>query len=565
MIFTRWDEGPQQKDFFDYWDSLGFFDSFQNFLPPQFFVLFQIARIIFSEEITTEAYEAIETISKDEPIFKPDRNESIQVNRMEKIAPVSDRMEIDTFRTIQELKKALPRELAQDDDVFSARLFTKTLMVQKFYESEADSFKPISTSRDKKGKDANRFEQKFYILLDRSKSMEMKMRSFYSKCLVAEFLRRKMQSKARLYYRPFDTKPGKLSRIEKKEDFPGLIERILFTTTGGTSTNIQGAVFQAISDIRYDKEMAKSEILVVTDGISKIDRDEMRVKLGDIKLSVLKVGKDVAEPDFYDIEAYFKREGIPYDPNTMDIRNVQRKLARAESGDEEVTLTTTEKRALRFISDASEKMFKDLRDIANNYIEIEDLDCSNLYEVDEETLAYIKATVMGFDMVDLSELEIPDKEKLYKHVNFMSQYVQMLMDNGNEENQVLRFVTEKLSQIKQKMLKDPYLLFTFLQVKELNEDRKMMKLAKKEARQALKNMKLENRKLSVKEMREGQLLLTMDVGEGSMGQFFRFLLVKLFDLLKAAFTAPAKLFQKKEKPSDDEGDDDRLNGDRISA
>ncbi len=564
MQFVQRDEGPQQKDFFEYWDSLGFFDSFQHFLPPQFFVLFQIARVIFSEEKTTEAYEAIETISKDEPIFKPDRSESIQVNRMEKVVPVSDRMEIETFRTIQDLKKALPRELAQDEEVFAAKLFTKTLMVQKFFESEADSFKPISTSRDKKGKEANRFEQKFYILLDRSKSMEMKMRSFYGKCLVAEFLRRKIRSRARLYYRPFDSKPGNLSRIEKKEDFPGLIERILLTATGGTSTNIQAAVFQAISDIRYDKEMTKSEILVVTDGISKIDRDELRVKLGDIRLNILKIGSDVPEPDFYDIEAYFKHEKIPYDPNTMDIMNVKRKLARAAGGDGDAHLTATEKRTLRFISDASEKIFKDLKDVADNYIEIDDMDCSDIYGVDDETLAYIKATVMGFDLVNIGELEIPDKEKLYKHVNFMAQYVRMLMENGNEENQVLRFAEEQLSRIKQKMLKDPYLLFTFLQVKELNEDRKMMKLAKKEARQALKNMKLENRKLSVKEMREGQLLLTMDVGEGSMGQFFRFLLVKLFDLLKTVITAPAKLFQKKEKPPEDD-EDEKMDGNKISA
>ena len=82
---------------------------------------------------------------------------------IEKVSPLSDRMEIDAYRTINEIKKALPRELAQDDDIFDIKLLTKSLLVQKFYESEADSFKPISTSRDESGKDAQQHEGIFWI------------------------------------------------------------------------------------------------------------------------------------------------------------------------------------------------------------------------------------------------------------------------------------------------------------------------------------------------------------------------------------------------------------------
>ncbi|HPJ38514.1 MAG TPA: hypothetical protein PLT75_08720, partial [Spirochaetota bacterium] len=289
-------------DFFQYWDSLGFFDNIQAILPPQFFVIFEIARVIFTSEFISDALSAIEDISKEEKIEAPDRDETILINRLERISPLSDNMEIDMYRTIYDMKKALPRELALDDDIFDIKLFTKSLLVQRFYETESDKFKPISTLRDESGKDANKFEQKFYLLLDSSRSMDMRMRLFFSKCLVAEFLRRKFNSNAKIFFRQFDSSLGKLIKLDKKEDFPFLVEEILYTTTGGTSTNLQDAVYQAIDDINYDKEMINAEILVVTDGISRIEKFKLQEKLGDIKLNVLKIGKDLVEANFYDIQ-----------------------------------------------------------------------------------------------------------------------------------------------------------------------------------------------------------------------------------------------------------------------
>src|SRR4030042_1553148 len=223
-------------DFFEYWDSLGFFEYSRAILPSKFFVLFELARVIFSDERLNDAFNAIEEISREDKEYKPDRKESIQVNRLERIAPISDRMEISPYRNIIDFKKALPRDLALEKDILEVKLLTKTLLVQRHYETEADSFRPISTSRDKKGKEATRFEQKFYILLDRSKPMEAKMRSFYSKCIIAEFLRRKYNSRAKIYYRPFDSRPGDLIKVEKQQDFPRLIEEVIFKTTGGKST-----------------------------------------------------------------------------------------------------------------------------------------------------------------------------------------------------------------------------------------------------------------------------------------------------------------------------------------
>jgi hypothetical protein len=526
-------------DFFEYWDSLGFFEYSRTILPEKFFILFEIARVIHSDERLNDALSAIEEISREEIFHKPDRKESIQINRLEKISPLSDRMEIAPYRNIIDLKKALHRELAQDDDVFDIKFYTKTLLVLRHYETEADSFKPISTSQNKKGKEATRFEQQFYILLDRSKSMEVKMRSFYSKCIIAEFLRQKYNTKAKIFYRPFDSKAGDLISVAKQQDFPRLIEEILYTATGGKSTNIHDAILQAISDIHYNKEMTKSEILVVTDGISKIDKNELRIKLGDIKLNVLKIGNDVAMPDLSEIESQLNKENVYVHPDATDIRIIKKKVEDYEKNAEGGALTLGEKKAFRKILDASDRMFKDLKELAYKYIEIGDLNSEALFNMDEERLDYIRFTLDRFIVIDLKNLTILEKKKLFRQIQFFYQYIQMLMENGNADNPLLQEAMMKLIQIKRKMLNNPEMVYLFVEKKELSDDKNTMKLAKSQAKKLLKQMKLDDRHLSIAEMKKAQLVFTMDTGTGKRGQMFMLLLIKLIEWIKKIFSKKA--------------------------
>jgi hypothetical protein len=522
----------KEIDFFDYGDSIGFFDNLQLILPSKFYILFEIARTIFTGETTSEALCAIDEITKEEKIYEPDRAETIQINRVDRTSPLSDRMEIEMYRTINDLKKALPRELAQDDDIFSAKLFTKTLMVQKFYESEADSYKPISTTMDERGKEANKFEQKFYILMDRSRSMDLKFRSYYSKCIVAEFFRRKLNSKAKLYYRAFDSKIGELCKIEKREDFPSMIENVLMTDTGGSSTNLQEAVFQAIKDIEYDKEMLNAEILVITDGVSKINKHEMRKRLGSIRLNVMKIGDELAEADYYELKRNLDHDNVDFDPTSVNLKNIKKKMDERDPGNPGDELPLAVQRAYRLVLDHSENVFKDLREISHKYIEIADLKHDGLFIPSDEHVQNIKDTVERFLSFDFMKLSIEQRQKAYKKVYFFCQYLQQLIQADEKHRDTLQWSLEKLNEIKQRMLKDMELLFTIRKVKELDDDKKLMKLAKKEARKLMKQMQLENRKLSIREMKKAQVLLTMDVGEGSMGQFILLLLVKLYMFIK---------------------------------
>jgi hypothetical protein len=363
--------------------------------------------------------------------------------------------------------------------------------------------------------------------------MEFKMRSFFSKCLVAEFLRRKLGGNAKIYFRPFDSNPGNLIKIEKKEDFPVLIEKVLLTTTGGTSTNLQDAVFQAVDDILFDKDLINSEILVVTDGISKIDRYEMKRKLGPIKLNVLKVGDELAEPNFFEMKKTLDHSKIEFDPGSVNIKEIKKKMG--EARDDESVLTPMEKRAYRYLLEYSERMFNELKEVSYRFVEIKDLEPNDLFRLTDDMLDSIETAVDELARVDFSRRGQEELSKLYKQAYFLSQYLDLLMDyGGNSKNPILQRAHQQLSNIRRRMLQEPALFDIIAATKDFDEKKETMKLARKEVKKKLKEMQLTSKALTSGEMKKAQMLLTMDVGEGSAGQILKLLLVKLWEAIKAA-------------------------------
>ena len=532
-------------DFFGYWESLGFFENIQVVIPPQFMLLFEIARTLFSDRTSLDALSAIEQISTEEKIHIPDRTESISINRIERQSPLSDKMEIETYKNIIDLKRTLPRELAQDDDIFNAKLFTKTLMVQKYYESEADHFKPISTMKNESGREANKFDQLFYILLDTSRSMDMKMRGFYAKCIVSEFLRRKLDSNAKLFFRTFDTNVGELHKIEKKEDYPYLIEKVLLSTTGGVSTNITKAVYQAVSDINYTKDMANAEILVVTDGASKIDVHEMLEKLGKIKLHIMKIGDDLPEPDFYDMKSEFANERVDFDPSSINIKQIKNRMQNPKEDDR--PLSPTEKRIYSLMLDGSNNIFKDLKKVSKNYIEVGDIKTDKLYDASYENLENIFHWVKKLEHADFRYMKIEEKERVYKQAYFLGQYLKMLHDQGSKNKVELKAFIDRVAKIKTKLMEDNELFLLIVKSGKYHEDKKKLKLDKKEARKLIKQMKFKNEKITIKDMKRAQLTFSFQPGEGSAGKLFLMLIIKLGQFIGSVVTYPFTRSKKKDK------------------
>ncbi len=524
----------QPPDFFKYWEALGFFDNIQMSLPQEFFILFEIARLIATQETDSSAQSAIRELLKQDSLQSYDRNKSISLNRLEKNSPLSEKMEIENYKTIYDLKKALPRELMWDKLTFNIKLFTKTLLVRKFFEIETDKFKAISPIKDDKGRNRTGFEQKFYLLFDRSRSMEKRMRSFYSKTIVVEFLRRKLDSKAKLFFRAFDSKPGSLVKVEKNEDFPSLIEKVIFTATGGTSTNMQKAILQAIEDMRYDKEIMDAEILVVTDGlVHDLDVPAMKEKLKDIKLNFLKIGLDLAEPNGYEVKHILSEAGYNFDPFSINIKDIKKKL---ESSEEVSSLSRQEQKIYEYMLKCSEDIMKDMKSISHRFIEIDDIQPSDFTIINEDVFELIKDAIEKLLQVDMDKTTTSELGLIYKKAFFLSQYIEFLLKSENIKNKpMLQKAAKELSLKKQKMLNNPHLLKMISETNGFEEDKKSIKSSKKAARSKLKKMKQLDRTLTRDEMKSAQIILSISPGSGSgpKGGLLFLLLIKLWEIIKA--------------------------------
>jgi len=376
--------------------------------------------------------------------------------------------------------------------------------------------------------------------------MDMHMRGFYAKCIVSEFLRRKLDSNAKLFYRTFDTNVGELHKIEKKEDYPYLIEKVLLSTTGGVSTNLQKAVFQAVSDINYTKDMTNAEILVVTDGVSKIDVHEMVEKLGKIKLHILKIGDDLPEPDFYDMKMEFANERVDFDPSSINIKQIKNRMQNPKEDDR--PLTTTERRIYSLMLDNSNNIFKDLKKVAKHYIEVGDIKSEKLYDVSYENLENIFHWVKKLEYVDLKYMSIEDKERIYKQAYFLGQYIKMLHDQGARSKVELKAFMDRIAKIKSKLMEDNELFLLVVRSGKYHEDKKKLKLDRKEARKLMKQMNLKNDKITIKDMKRAQLTFSFQPGEGSAGKLFLLLLIKLGQFIGGIVTYP---FNRKKKKEDE--------------
>jgi uncharacterized protein with von Willebrand factor type A (vWA) domain len=96
-----------------------------------------------------------------------------------------------------------------------------------------------------------------------------------------------------MFFRTFSGGPSPLTACRVKADFDKFSEHIAECQFDGMSTRIASAIRAAAADIDAAKgELAKSEILVITDAEDTIDDNttaELRGLLGDTPLHVLEV------------------------------------------------------------------------------------------------------------------------------------------------------------------------------------------------------------------------------------------------------------------------------------
>ena len=280
--------------------------------------------------------------------------------------------------------------------------------------------------------------------------------------------------------------------------------------------------------------MLNAEILVVTDGISKINKFLMMEKLGDIKLNVLKIGGDLIEGSTYDLKELMDKNRIDFNPEKVSFSDIQKKMSDRDS--DESKLSMNERRAYRFLLDYSDSIFADLKDICRRFIEIPDLDKTKLFALTEETLDYIENSSDMFLRMDTAGVNADDLATIYKKAYFLNEYIDFLMEyGGNKSNPILLKSRDKLMSFRKKLLENPDVHLIITKAGAFDEDKKLMKLSRKEMRRQMKEMQFQQKNLKSSDIKKAQIMLTMDVGEGSMGQLFMLLFIKLMELFKKIF------------------------------
>jgi len=293
----------------DFDDFLDLFQDLQGLIPSSFFLLFKIARVLKSADAKLAGqlkgfFDICRASERRAPIESPDRR------TLDEKVPVITTHDPEwggrRIRGIEELTSVLPKDLAEEE-------FTDLL--RKAEERELKIRVLLRTGETQGGSETapitaggsrqlvNAAEQKLYILLDRSYSMRHRHRLLYAKVLAIEYLRNKKRTNARLFFRPFDFDVYELEKLADPQDYDRLIRKLLFIEPGGKGTDITHALQVAAQDIQFDGMFENAEILLITDGMDRIEIDEIKEMLGErILLHMVKIGRDAAEPQQSEIE-----------------------------------------------------------------------------------------------------------------------------------------------------------------------------------------------------------------------------------------------------------------------
>ena len=463
-----------RPDFFKYCESLGFFETMQGILPRNFFVLFEMARAVPQSREGAHLHALLDAMAADGTGLPDASGRDLADNRIMKDAPAGETMETRRLKHAAEIRNLVPSELLLDNDLFDRRLMEKSLRVRHFSGARGDRFLPVA-SLEGKGRMG---EQRLYILLDRSRSMEKNMRSLYSRYIIAEYLRRKKDTGAEIFFRPFDAMPGGLMMGKGGAALAGLVSAVLLAETRGSGTNIERAILQVADDISARRDMARSEILLVTDCAGTIDRYHVREKLGQTRLNIVKIGDEFAGPHYSAIKSLLDRKGLAFHSPGMTLHDMIHSLGK----DDRENISPSGREARRIAGSFMKDIYEDLKSVSARFIETGDMDMGSLDDISPEDMDALIALGEKLKREARNPLDADAGKMLYKKASFLSQYLRFLMERSGSSHADAGDLREKLTGIMATLLRDPLILDHVSEMTLPVQERKAVKAARADMR-----------------------------------------------------------------------------------
>jgi uncharacterized protein with von Willebrand factor type A (vWA) domain len=184
--------------------------------------------------------------------------------------------------SMEQVSDILPEQMMMDDDQFYNALAHDELLVLQPYERVVE-------------------KKTLHISLDLSQSMTEKMadskaRHNWSRGMTISLLLKAVNGEATYLLRGFASGPYELQRVADASEAAGLIDELLETAANGQSTDIYGALRQAVVDVRAAKNDSDvADILIITDGLDNggnVSAATLRQLFGsDIRLHVASIGE----------------------------------------------------------------------------------------------------------------------------------------------------------------------------------------------------------------------------------------------------------------------------------
>lgn len=418
----------ETSPFFARMEEFGFFDAVEEHLPPEFTMIYEIARIL--EDMEHSLARALSPIM--ELTTNSNKDSSLELITLPHVVEAEE-YEADLIRSVGEIRHIYPYQHLLPDEVFLQRIAERSLWMPRprvprnfKYQTDSDRYAPD----DRK--------QKVYLLFDTSSSMQHHYRIHLARAITYLFLRRNQRELGTIFFRTFDIKVGELLVARDIPGFSHLISQVMHDQALGNGTSLQRALVTAISDISHESMLSDAQILVITDGVAHIDVDALRTAMGsNIVVNTVKIGRAKMPVDARAIEEYAYNSSRPDAQRMRNLLEQRRSLdaslrnasgtMRTESIKSQIGLIDSQISSLmqRISVDVEHQYNTEIQELSEVYVEIDDISAEEMFSFPEHKISELEQLAEALLEQLRTEHQVEDIKRaaiLYDHLYLLMQY-----------------------------------------------------------------------------------------------------------------------------------------------
>ncbi len=418
----------ETSPFFSRMEEFGFFDTVEEHLPPEFTMIYEIARIL--EDLDHPIARALAPVMELESAS--DKDSTLDLVTVP-LVPEAKEYEADLIRSVTEIRNIYPYQFLLPEEVFLQRVAERSLWMPRprtprnfRYQTESDRFAPD----DRK--------QKVYVLFDTSSSMRQHYRIHLARAITYLFLKQNQRELGTVFFRTFDLEIGDLLTARDAPGFDRLISEMMHVRALGNGTSLQKALTMAIDDILHESQLSQAQILVITDGVAHIDLEQLRERMGtQIVVNTVKIGHARMHIDAKVIEDQV------YHSNSEDALRLRELLQQKHDLESSLRSAAGQMRTeglksqlgliqrqidtlMKKVSEAvSEHYGLEIEQLSKIYVEIDDIPAAEMFSFPEDKIRELEALAEALLQELREEHQVEDIKRaavLYDHLYLLMQY-----------------------------------------------------------------------------------------------------------------------------------------------